>query len=241
MAKGTLWILGMPLHSEWTSLPPLTVDRLAGCDVYIGESRKIALRFLSRVPDAKTKPLFLMDEASRPEERQWRAALREASSKGGTVALFSDTGMPLLYDPGREVLWAAQELGMSIRCESGPTSWGTSTALTGWDPPFLVVGFPPREKPDRERFWNSLRQSRWHCVLMERPYRFLSFLDECAAVFGATREAFLAWELDAPTQRLLWGSLEKLARTARGFEKTKGEFVLVLKGSAPSTPRENFS
>lgn len=230
----------MPLHDSFT-LPANTLDRLAAADLYIGESRKVALRFLSRVKDAKTKPLYLLDEAASPEEKQWRPAIKQAALENKTVALFSDTGMPLLFDPGREVLWAAQQLQMLIRCESGPTSWGTAAALSGWLPPFFVVGFPPRETPDRQRFWNSLRQTPWHCVLMERPYRFLSFLDECKKEFGAAREGFLAWELDAPTQRLIWGTLDRISHTARTFEKTKGEFVLVVQGTGPLARRENFS
>ena len=71
---------------------------------------------------------------------------------------------------------------------------------------------------------------------MERPYRFLALLGECREVFGKTRPAFLAWELESPQERLVWGTLEELEKLARGFEKTKGEFIVVVKGNTSQRP-----
>jgi 16S rRNA C1402 (ribose-2'-O) methylase RsmI len=76
---------------------------------------------------------------------------------------------------------------------------------------------------------------------MERPYRFQALLAECASVFGRTRPAFLAWELDSTDEKLLWGTLEKLERSAKNFEKTKGEYVLLIQGAPLSKPKKNFS
>ncbi len=228
-SKATLWIVGTPL-TDTQPLAPSTIARMETVDFYIGETRKVALRLLSKVPGAKLKPLYLLDESSRPEEKAWEAPLRAAANTAGVVALFSDTGMPLLFDPGVYVLEAARKLGMKIRSISAATSWGSACALSGWEPPFFVAGFPPRDKLPREAFWRSLRQMRAHCVLMERPYRFLQLLSECRQVFGKERLAFLAWELDSDSERLQWGSLSELERAASSGPKTKGEFVLVIQG-----------
>lgn len=238
MAERVLWIVGVPLGEDHP-LDARAIECFSAADLFIGESRKIAMRLLSKVPAWKEKPLYLLDESSRPEEKDWLPALKRLASNGGTVALFSDTGMPMLFDPGSEVLQACLKLGFTVRSRSSATSWGSACALSGWPAPFQIVGFPPREDRDRARFWPPLVTSTAHCVLMERPYRFLALLAECRGVFGKTRHAFLAWELDSVGEKLLWGTLEELERVAKGFEKTKGEFVLVVQGASPSLQRKN--
>lgn len=225
----TLWVLGVPLQ-ESLGLSPATAEKIAACDLVIGESRKASFRILAQVPGAKTKPLFLLDESARPEEKEWEPAIKALKQSGGTAVLFSDTGMPLLFDPGRDVVEKCRAMGFEIHTRSGPTSWGTACALTAWEPPFLVCGFPPREDRPRAAFFSNLRQSSAHCVLMERPYQFLGLLEECRQTFGKQRPAFLAWELESENERLIWGTIEELEKAARSFEKTKGEFIVVIKG-----------
>ncbi len=238
MSKAILWVVGTPIDDS--TLPePRTLQCLERANVYIGESRKLAGRILSRVPGAKEKPLFLLDESARPEEKEWKPALREIARTGGEVAVFSDSGMPLLFDPGNTVLEFCLQNDFTIRSRCSPTSWGSACALSGWTAPFSIVGFPPREDAERRRFWGPLLQSPSHTVVMERPYRFLALLSECAEHFGKSRPAFLAWEIDSENENLIWGSLDEIQRRAKAFEKTKGEFVLVIQGARPSLPRKN--
>ncbi len=226
----------MPLV-DGQEVSPIARAKIAQAHLVIGESRKTSFRVLAQVPGAKDKPLFLLDESSRPEEKAWEPELRRIaqlpSDKDApqTVILFSDTGMPLLFDPGREVLELARELDFEIRSLSGATSWGTACALSGWQPPFLIVGFSPRDEKQRGQFWQPLIKNSAHLVLMERPYRLLAFLDECKRVFGSKREAFLAWEIDSEEQKLIWGSLDSLCQAVRRFEKNKGEFILLIRGT----------
>jgi 16S rRNA (cytidine1402-2'-O)-methyltransferase len=237
-SRPKLIILGMPLVDD-APLSSQAIEVLQSAERIIGESRKTTQKMLARIPGGREKPFTLLDESSRPEEKNWKEALNHVSKSGGTIVLFSDTGMPLLFDPGREVVEAARSQGFEIQALSGPTSWGSAAALSGWLPPFLIAGFPPRE--NRSRFWLPLKQLEAHCVLMERPYAFLGLLKECGEVFGKQREAFLAWELDSENQKLIWANLGELQRIAATFSKTKGEFVLVVQGITKSTTKRNFS
>jgi 16S rRNA C1402 (ribose-2'-O) methylase RsmI len=228
-SKPVLTVLGLPLSDE-APISNEAKQAITAADLVIGESRKRALGILAQAPEGRGKNLYLLDESSRPEDKEWKSELARVAALKGKVVLFSDTGMPLLFDPGQDVLEACKNLGFEVRASSGPTSWGSAAALSGWLPPFLIVGFPPRQ--NRAAFWKGFSHSHAHCVLMERPYSFLVFLKECVEVFGKSREAFLAWEIDSEKQRLLWGSLGELERLAQTFESKKGEYVLVVKGLA---------
>lgn len=238
-SEKTLWLVGMPL-GEAGEISVASAARIAQADIVIGESRKTALATLARVPEGRGKRLYLLDESARPEEKDWRSAVEAVAREGGQIALFSDAGMPLLFDPGREVLAECLRRGFRVRSCSSPTSWGSACALSGWEAPFLLLGFPPREDAPRRDFFDGLRQRSEHCVIMERPYRLGALLSELQKTFGAKRPAFLAWELECEQERLIWGSLSEIESEFKRFEKSKGEFVLILKG-APSTRKENYS
>ena len=148
-----LFVLGMPLDEEAEISGPAKLA-LAKARLVVGESRKVAFSFLKQAgvlhqENSADKIVFLLDPPREDNLRELRSQLAGCRDRGEDVALFSDTGMPILYDPGREVLEWAKELGFRIRSVPGPTSWGTAAALSGFDPPFFLVGFLPRDAGDR--------------------------------------------------------------------------------------------
>ena len=87
-----------------------------------------------------------------PRKDEWEAlkeALLKIKASHGKAVLFSDTGMPLLFDPGREVLAFCREHNFKIRSIAGPTSWGAACSLSGFLEPFHIEGFPPRDQTER--------------------------------------------------------------------------------------------
>ncbi|NBT59449.1 hypothetical protein EBT16_11760, partial [bacterium] len=131
--------------------------------------------------------------------------------------------------PGKEVLELAREMGFAIRCVPGPTSWGTACALSGWNPPFLLVGFLSPKAEERLRQLAGLTRTSAHIVLMDTPYRFQALLKDCDKVFGSQHQAFLAWEISTAQETYLWGSLRELELRASEKNLKKGEFILLLK------------
>lgn len=140
--SGTFYILGLPLQ-EKSSTPPAVAAILEKSDLIVGESRKYTERILSRIHLLKDAKVFYLDNMPSQEKKLLEHALQLASKQGQVVSLFSDMGMPILFDPGKEILDIAKKLDFSFRCIPGPTSWGTACALSGWNPPFFVVGFLP--------------------------------------------------------------------------------------------------
>lgn len=223
-----LEIIGLPLD-ESPKLDPGLTARLASSDLVIGESRLLTERRCQTAGVKPEVPIFYLDNIQEKDRKELEAALQRLSS-GQRAVLFSDMGMPMLFDPGREVLTAARRLGMEIRSVPGATSWGTACALSGWEPPFLIVGFPPRETGERSEFFKKLAgQSAGHLLLMDTPYRFTKLLDECRIAFGSQRTAFLGWEIGLEGEALLWGTLPEIQASCGKRGLVKGEFILLLK------------
>lgn len=223
-----LYVIGTSLF-EYSAVSSHTKEILKGCDLILGERPKVTE---SRLKDLPLKPrceIFYLDNLKSAEENLLRSAFEKTAKTGGRIALFSDMGMPLLFDPGREWVELALKLGFKIRCEAGPTSWGTACALSLWDPPFFIQGFLSQKTELRLRQLKSLLSNSAHIVLMDTPYRFQSLLKACEDVFGLGHPGFLAWEISSKNECYLWGSLTELQQGMLKKGLSKGEFILILK------------
>ncbi len=227
-----LWIVGTPLKDEI----PFSVEmlrRLEGIPLFVGESRNrtsYLLRDLKVAPEA----IYFLDPPHPHQRAAIFEALDKALSEGKDVALLSDTGMPITFDPGIEVLEWARHANVEIRSLPAATSWGTAVALSGYAPPYTILGFPPRDTEERGRFFAQMKKRPETQTLLETPYRFLKLLEECARALEPDREIFLAWELGAENERLLWFPTKDWKRQVATYGLDKGEFILTVgPGRAP--------
>jgi len=222
----TLWLVGTPLDES----QPLSVEAvkcLQSVEGVIGENRGQLDRYLRSVPKPHAFEIVYLDPARPEEEKTWQEWVRS----GKSLALFSDTGMPCLFDPGVEILEAARRAGYTIRCVPSATSWGTAAAVSGYEPPFLIVGFPPRKTEDRTKAFQDLRKRNESLVLLETPYRFPLLLTDLATHFPAERKVFLAWDIARPTEKYWWGTVQALSAYAESQGLKKGEFILIIAGT----------
>jgi 16S rRNA (cytidine1402-2'-O)-methyltransferase len=222
-----LWIVGTPL-SESTTLSDDTIAVLARCDVIIGESAKVARRWCARHKELSHQHWFFLDGIRSQDEKELFQHLARCKKSGLHVALFSDGGMPILFDPGETVLSKARELQFEIRTAAGPTSWGTALAVSGYKPPFLIEGFPPRKTEERESYLATLAKRKEAILLMDTPYRFELLLSQVEKTFPPGRQVFIAWEIGTSQETYLWSSVAKVVDAAQKQKMRKGEFVLIL-------------
>jgi 16S rRNA (cytidine1402-2'-O)-methyltransferase len=226
--KAVLTIVGTPL-SESGKLSAEAFAALAACQVVIGESRKVTFRLIKEDGKNPQRKVFLLDPPRKEEWEALSAALTELAKTGGQAALLSDTGMPILFDPGAEVLELARKLRFEIRSLPAATSWGAACAISGFAPPFHIVGFLPRENADRILALHQLKDLKAACLFMDTPYRYRLLLKQLTEVFGTARQAFLAWEIASAAEFFTWGSLATIEKESDLRQLQKGEFILITR------------
>ncbi len=223
-----LIVIGTPLNEE-ESLETRAAQAISLCSVIIAENRKPAFRYTKPHWNKVTPPeLFFLDNLSKPEEQRLYDRLRLAFTQGAKVALLSDTGMPVLFDPGSEILHWCRTLGFNIRSIPSATSWATACAMSGWEPPFFISGFLPREQGERLKELKRLLSVEGHIVLMDTPYRFEALLSQVKAAINPKRQIFLAWEISKPCEQYFWGTASELENFAKIHQLSRGEFVLII-------------
>jgi 16S rRNA (cytidine1402-2'-O)-methyltransferase len=156
--------------------------------------------------------------------------------EGQSVALVADAGTPCVSDPGFTLVRAVHEAGLEVTMIPGATAFVPALVLSGLPcHSFTFRGFAPRKGGARQRFLALDAESPHTLIYYESPYRIQRFLVDALAVFG-NRDAALVKELTKLHEGVRRGPLSELIETLE--EKPKGEFVIVIAGTAHTESKE---
>lgn len=151
---------------------------------------------------------------------------------GGTVALVSDAGTPLISDPGYRLVRYVQDRGFPVRPVPGACAAIAALSVSGLPTDrFLFEGFLPAREKARFNRLSALATEAVTLIFYEAPHRIESALQSMIQVFGETREAVLAREITKLYETIKRGTLSELAQFVGGDRnQQKGEIVLMVAG-----------
>lgn len=222
------------------------MSRLIVCPTPIGNLEDITLRVLTALREADvvacedtrhTQGLLKRHgiEAKlvsyhEHNERARASELVDRMREGATVALVSDAGMPLVNDPGYDLVQATVAADLRVEVLPGPSA--TITALVASGLPndvWRFAGFLPRKAgPLKEVF-----TARETVVAFESPRRVGASL-KVLAELDPERPVAVCRELTKLHEEIVRGSAAELARKY-AKEDARGEIVLVVGGAPEAT------
>jgi len=148
--------------------------------------------------------------------------------EGKKIALVSDSGTPLISDPGYELVSACRKEGIPVVPVPGPSA--AVAALVGSGFPaesFFFAGFLPAKATQRKRRLTELAGIHATLVFFEAPHRILSSLKDMADILGE-RKACIAREITKIHEEFLLGTIPELLRTLQTRARIKGEFTIIV-------------
>jgi len=226
---GTLLVVATPI-GNLDDLSPRARAAFERADLVACEDTRHTGRLLARLGLKKT--LVSLHEHN---ERQRLPRLLAALEDGATIALASDAGTPLLSDPGYLLVREAAARGVRVEPVPGPSAPLAALVVSGLPPyPFTFAGFPPPKAGRRRSFYRRLAALGHTLVVFESPHRLLASLADALAELG-DRPAAIGRELTKLHEEVLRGKLSELAAALAARPALKGEFVLVIAGSAAGT------
>ncbi|MBE6903728.1 MAG: 16S rRNA (cytidine(1402)-2'-O)-methyltransferase [Ruminococcaceae bacterium] len=223
MREYSLYLVGTPIGNlEDISRRALSV--LSEVDFIAAEDTRNTLKLLNRFEIKK--PLISYHEHNRAmREEQIIQRLLE----GEKCALVSDAGMPVISDPGCDLVKACIKNDISYTVIPGPSAGITALCMSGLDAiRFCFEGFLPTQSSERKaRFFELSKESRTS-IFYEAPHRLKKTLEEMYTFLG-NRKIYIAREL---TKLYEQGISTTLKEAIEYYEQNepKGEFVLVLEG-----------
>ncbi|MBO4934574.1 MAG: 16S rRNA (cytidine(1402)-2'-O)-methyltransferase [Clostridia bacterium] len=222
--KGTLYIVGTPI-GNLSDLSPRAVEVFENADFIAAEDTRVTMKLLNSV--GVKKPLvsyYEHNEATRSGE------IVERLKAGEICALVSDAGMPLISDPGGEIVALCVKEDVPVRVVPGPSAVISALAVSGLETGrFAFEGFLSVNAKRRREHLDEVKNDRRTLVFYEAPHKLRRTLADMLAVFGDRRIA-LCRELTKLHEETVRTTLSEACAY---FEETppRGEFVLVVEGA----------
>lgn len=161
-------------------------------------------------------------------------------NSGKSIALVSDAGMPIICDPGEELVKDAKSNGINIVCIPGPCAAITALVTSGIpSSKFTFEGFLPKKKSEREKILSNIYRSNKTTILFESPHRLKKLLNELKKYFGGDREIQISRELTKKYEEQIGNNINEVIHYFDDKE-VLGEITLVIKGSDTPTKNKEF-
>lgn len=227
LEAGVLYVVATPIgHLE--DISQRAVNVLGGVATIAAEDTRRTLALL-RAFSLEAPKLVALHEHN---ELKTADSLLEMLLAGGSVALVSDAGTPLLSDPGFHLVRRCFDAGVPVRPVPGPSA--VIAAMSVCPLPLAgcrFEGFLPARAGSRRATLTRLLESGQPVVFFEAPHR----LRDCLLALDSLapgRQVFVAREMTKRFETYLVGSAAELVAKMDAAEQWRGEMVCILAGVA---------
>ena len=227
---GTLYLVGTPI-GNLEDMTFRAVRILQMVDAIAAEDTRHTGKLLHHFQI--TTPQISYHEHNRQQRIPELLAQLQA---GKAIALVTDAGMPLISDPGYELVKACTEAGIPIVPIPGCTA--AIAGLSGSALPtdrFVFEGFLPSKGAQRRDRLATLQTETRTFILYEAPHRLRQTLADLGESLGEERQIVLAREITKLHEEFWRGSIGK-AIAEFSQREPQGEFTLVVAGAPLEQP-----
>jgi 16S rRNA (cytidine1402-2'-O)-methyltransferase len=221
-----LYVVATPI-GNFGDMSQRAIEVLQNADLIAAEDTRHSLRLLQFF--AIDTPTMAYHDHSDDRALQ---RIGKCLADGGSVALVSDAGTPLISDPGYRLVRHVQDGGFAVYPLPGPCAAIAALSVSGLPTDrFLFEGFLPARDGARINRLAALAAEPMTLIFYEAPHRIEASLQSMIEVFGGDREAVLAREITKTFETIRRGPLSGLAQFVSGdSNQQKGEIVLIVAG-----------
>lgn len=222
---GTLTIVSTPIGNP-DDISARALRVLSAADWIVCEEMREGERLLKRYGIRG-----LLVDLNEHNEKTRTPELVAELEQGKSLALISDAGTPIFYDPGRWLVNEAYRIGARVTAVPGASSLMAALVLSGMPiQQFRFVGMLPAKRAERRKAIRGLLPEKMTCVLLDAPYRLNAVLGDLCAVLGESRPVAVACDLTMPTEQVVRGALGEVVERFR-LRPFKGEYVILIAGA----------
>ncbi len=225
MEKGKLFVIATPIGN----LGDMTyrgVEVLKSVAFILAEDTRESIKLLRKY-NINTALISYRDQN---HERIFSKIL-EKLDMGLNLGLVSDSGTPLISDPGFKLIRELRELGYTVESIPGPSAVISALSIGGLPTDkFTFLGFLPKSLSKREKILQKYLALGNTLVIYESPMRVISLLESVKEIDSET-QIVLTKDLTKFREEVSSGTSQELIASfkEKGFEKhPHGEFVVLL-------------
>ena len=148
------------------------------------------------------------------------------AESGKNIAIISDSGMPVISDPGNVLIKKLKDRGIEYTVIPGANAGLCALLLSGLDSSrFTFVGFLPDDKKQKNKILREIKDYSTTLIFYVAPHDVAKTVKTLFDTFGA-RRAVLVNEITKLYEKMFNFTL------CENFEfEAKGEYVLVVEGN----------
>lgn len=229
--KGTLYVVGTPI-GNLGDITYRAIDTLKSVDIILAEDTRNTLKLLTHFNIKKT----LISYEKHSEQKKLMQIIN-LLDEGKKIALVSDAGMPLISDPGQNLIKYLRDNNYDIIIIPGVTALITGIVGSGIDTArFCFEGFLSVSKKQRKEHLENIKNETRTMIFYEAPHKFLYTLKDLYDTIGE-RNICVARELTKIHEEYRKTTiLEEIKRVEK--DSIKGEIVLIVEGKNENLIKE---
>lgn len=221
--KGTLYIVGTPI-GNLGDITLRAIETLKNVDMILAEDTRQTLKLLNHLNIEKH-----MISYHRHNEDEKIEKVVEYLNMKKDLALVSDAGMPVISDPGQNLVKYLVQNGYNVEVIPGVTALATAIVGSGIDSTrFTFEGFLSINKKQRKARLSELKKEARTMIFYEAPHKILATLKDMKEYFG-NRNICVARELTKIHEEYIYTTIDEEIEEI-SLNGIKGEIVLVIEG-----------
>lgn len=221
--KGALYVVGTPI-GNLEDITIRAINTLKKVDVILAEDTRQTLKLLNHFDISK----HLVSYHRHNEDEKIKKVV-EFLDSNKNIALVSDAGMPIISDPGQNLVKYLVENNYKVEVVPGVTALITGIVKSGIDSTrFTFEGFLSVNKKQRKERLKSLVNETRTMVFYEAPHKILYTLIDMYEYFG-NRKICIARELTKLHEECIYTDFEDAIENIKQ-NGIKGEIVLIVSG-----------
>lgn len=218
---GTLFVVGVPI-GNYGDISLRAAETFAKVDIICAEDPRVTVKLIKHLGIEKRCVLYadFSECADGPSPA-------EILLQGGTCALVSDAGMPVISDPGFEFIAFCRKNGVNVKSVPGPCAAIAALSVCGLNVSrFTFEGFLTVNKPNRIKHLAGLKDEKRALVFYEAAKKLPATLNDLYRTLG-DRPCALVKEITKPAE---YCEVTTLGAAAEKYtlERPKGEYVIVI-------------
>jgi 16S rRNA (cytidine1402-2'-O)-methyltransferase len=156
---------------------------------------------------------------------------------GKTVVLVSSEGMPLIHDPGYELLREVRNKNLPVSVIPGPCAVTSALNVSGIDSwKYIFESDIPTNHEERIKIFTELKTREKTTVFFEKDFNLLDSITDLYNTLEKTRPVCLCIDLTSPTEQVIRGDIEYLLNWCKtnnymGMHEEEVKMALVVCGS----------
>ncbi|MBN0919561.1 16S rRNA (cytidine(1402)-2'-O)-methyltransferase [[Mycoplasma] gypis] len=224
-----LYIVGTPI-GNLKDITYRAVETLHNVDYIFCEDTRTSSVLLKHY-EIKTKTLSYHNF----NEKEMAKKIVNLIQDGKEVAIISDAGMPVISDPGFEVIKQCEDSNIEVDVIGGPTALIHALIKSNFGASFTFLGFLKDKSQQRLNFFETLDYGVYVCYVS--PHKLIATLEDFDKHYQNRAEIFLIKEMTKKYEKFYRGFASDIISELE--DNIKGEFVLVFNYQKPKRVKVN--